>query len=687
MTLLTSCGQKAENPFYQKWGTPFEAPDFAKIKSAHYLPAFKKGIEEQKAEIAAITQNSEPATFANTIEAYEKSGGLLTKVQDVFFNLTSAHTNEELKKIEKEISPKLSAHADDIMLNAALFTRIKSVYQNADKKALSIEQNTLLTKIYKQFERGGANLPEDKKEAFKALNAELAKLNLEFENNVLEATNAFQLFVSDKAALTGLSEAQLEAAALAAKEAGKEGQYLFTLHKPSLIPFLQYADNRDLRKKMLMGYANMCTETFDNRGIASKMAKLRVERAKLLGYKNHAAYIMEPNMAKTPETVRDFLNKAWKPALKAAHKETKALQQLIYKEGKKFKLEAWDWWYYTEKLKKAKYDLSENDTRPYFQLEKVREGAFLLAKKLFGITFTELADMPKYHEDVKVFQVREADGKHIGVFYVDYFPRASKRGGAWMNSLRKQSGWLNERPTDPIIMNVSNFTKPTESAPSLLSIDEVETLFHEFGHALHGLLSRCQYSYLSGTATPRDFVEFPSQVMENWAMHPEILKLYAKHYQTGETIPEELVQKIDRAAKFNQGFTTVEYMSAALLDLDWHTLTEAIEHDAEDFEKQSMERIQLPSEIIVRYKTPYFRHIFAGGYSAGYYSYLWSQLLDADVFGAFQETNILSTKVASRLREQILEKGGSQDAMTLFQNFRGRAPQPSFLFKRKGLQE
>jgi peptidyl-dipeptidase Dcp len=681
---LVACNKTEENPFFVKWNTPFGVPPFDQIENKHYMPAFEKAIKENRAEIDAIANSTEAPTFANTIEAFEKSGKLLDKVQGVFYNLSGAHTNAEMKKMEKELAPKLSALSDDINLNAKLFQRIKSVFSKKAELKLTSEQEMLLNKIYKGFERGGANLPAEKQDEFRKINAELAKLQVQFGDNVLNATNAFKMYIDKKEDLAGLPAGVVEAAALSAKEDGKDGKWLFTIQKPSLIPFLQYSDKRELREKMFRGYVEKCTKSFDNRKIASKMAALRVKKANLLGFETHANFILDKNMAKNPETVYAFLDKIWEPALKAAKAEVKELQKMIKKEGKNFKLAAWDWWYYAEKLKKAKYDLSEEEIRPYFQLEKVRDGAFEVAKKLFGITFTELTNLPKYHPEVKTFEVKEADGTHIGIFYCDYFPRSSKRGGAWMNSIRKQSGWATKNSVDPVIMNVCNFTKPTATTPSLLSVDEVQTLFHEFGHALHGLLSKCKYNYLSGTSTPRDFVELPSQIMENWSMHPEVLKLYAKHYKTGKVIPQELINKIDKAGKFNQGFITTEYMSAAILDMDWHTMKEAKEVDAQKFEDASLNKMGLIDEIVVRYRSPYFRHIFAGGYSSGYYGYLWAALLDADAFAAFTETDLFNKEVAKKFRENILQKGGTVDAMEMYKNFRGREPQPEALLKRKG---
>ncbi len=690
--ILVSCNKeevkKVENvnPFFmEKWGTPFETPDFTKIKVEHYRPAFKEGLEQHNREIQAIANNSEEPTFQNTIEALENSGSLLRKVSNVFYNLTSADTNEEMQKIQGEMAPVLSKHMDEILLNDKLFARVKAVYEKKDSLNLTEEQKMVLEKYYKDFVRGGIDLPADKKEELKKINSELASLTIKFGDNVLAETNAFELVVKDKKDLAGLPEGVISAAKEEAAKRGYENAWVFTIQKPSLIPFLTYSEKRDLRKKMLMAYTHKGDNNnqYDNKEILSKIASLRVKRAKLLGYKTHADYVLEENMAKTPDNVYKMLYKLWKPGLKAAKLEVKELQKLIKKDGKKFKLQPWDWWYYAEKLKKAKYDLDEEQLKPYFKLENVRNGAFETAHKLYGITFEERHDIPVYHKDVKVFEVKDADGSHIGILYVDYFPRASKRGGAWMNAYRKQCV-VDGKEITPIVCNVCNFTKPTGDKPSLLTLEEVQTLFHEFGHALHGLLSKCTYRKVSGTDVPRDFVELPSQFMENFAVAPENLKSYAKHYKTGEPMPDELIKKIENAGHFNQGFITTEYLAAAFLDMDWHTLTTDKPQNAIEFENAAMKKIGLIPEIIVRYRSTYFSHAFSGGYSAGYYSYVWSAVLDADAFSAFQENGLFDQKTAKAFRDNILSKGGSVDPMVLYKNFRGRDPEITALLKRKG---
>ena len=685
--LFWACSKQGKNPFFSDYNTPFNTPPFEKIKEEHYLPAFNEGIKQQQKQIDAIANNSEVPTFKNTIEAIENSKPLLTKVRNVFYNMTSANTNDELQRIAKEVAPLLSKNRDDINLNEKLFKRVKAVYENKDKLNLSVEQNMLLEKYYKDFVRGGANLDEEKKGKLREINKELSVLTVQFGENILKENNVFELVIEKEEDLAGLPETVITGAAETAKEREHEGKWVFTLHKPSMIPFLQYSEKREFREKIFKAYINRGNNNneLDNKANSSRIATLRVEKAILLGYKTHADFVLENNMAKQPENVYELLNRLWVPALKIAKKEAKELQDMIYKEGKNFKLEAWDWWYYAEKLKKAKYDLDDEALRPYFKLENVRDGVFAVANKLYGIQFVEITDIPKYHEVVKVFEVKEADGSHIGILYTDYFPRASKRGGAWMNSFRKQSRQEGKEVT-PVICNVCNFSKPTGDKPALLSFEEVTTLFHEFGHALHGLLSNSTYKKLSGTSVPRDFVELPSQIMENWASEPEALKMYAKHYETGEVIPQELINKLKNASHFNQGFATVEYLAASFLDMDWHTLTEAKEYDALEFETNSLNKIGLIPEIVVRYRSPYFNHIFSGGYSSGYYSYIWAEVLDADAFEAFKETSLFDKKTAQAFRKNILEAGGTEDPMTLYKRFRGAEPKVEALLKRRGLR-
>jgi peptidyl-dipeptidase Dcp len=676
-----------ENPFFSEYDTPFGVPPFEKIQEEHYMPAFEEGIRQGEAEIRAIVDNPEAPTFENTIEALERSGELLSKAQYVFYNLLGANTNDTMQEIAKEASPLFSKYRDDILLNEDLFERVKAVNEQKGGLNLTTEQEKLLDKYYKDFVRGGANLDEEKKAELRQINEELSLLSLQFGDNVLKEDNDFYIILEGEEDLAGLPENVISAAAEAATELGYEGKWVITLHKPSWIPFLQYSERRDLREKIYKGYINRGDNDneYDNKNIASKMAALRVKRANLLGYKTHAHYVLEENMAKEPKNVYELLDQLWKPALGKAKEEAAEFQQMISDEGHDFKLESWDWWYYAEKVKKAKYDLDEEMTRPYFKLENVIDGVVTLSNKLFGITLVELEDMPKYHEDVKVFEVKDADGSHVGILYTDYFPRASKRGGAWMNNYREQYK-LDGKDIRPIICNVGNFSKPTAGNPSLLSLDEVSTLFHEFGHALHGMLSECTYERLSGTSVPRDFVELPSQIMENWAFEPEMLKIYARHYETGEPMPDELIEKIDKAGKFNQGFATTEYLAASYLDMDWHTLAKPEELDPIEFENKTFKRIGLIPEIISRYRSPYFRHIFSGGYSSGYYSYIWAEVLDADAFQAFKEKGLFDRKTGMSFREHILSKGGTEDPMELYVRFRGVEPKIEPLLEKRGLK-
>jgi len=673
------------NPLLADWTTPFQTPPFDAITETHYRPAFDAGMEAQKKEIEAIVSRPEAPTFANTLEALERSGVLLTRTANVFFALTQSNTNEAMQKIEAELAPILAKHQDDIVLNAKLFERIKAVQDQKAKFALTPEQARLLERTTKTFVRNGAALDEAKKAELRKVNEELAVLTQKFGQNVLSEDNGFSLVLDKKDDLSGLPADVATGAAETAKARKMEGKWVFTLHKPSCIPFFQYSSRRDLREKLFQAFISRGANgnPNDNRAALSKIAALRVTRANLLGYKTHADYVLDDTMAKTPLAVAKLLDQIWAPALATAKKEAAELQALMNKDGIAGPLHAWDWWYYAEKLKKAKYDLDDETLRPYFELKAVRQGAFDTANKLWGLTFTRRTDIPVYHPDVEVFEVKEADGTHVGILYSDYYPRPSKRGGAWSSALRTEK-ILNGTKITPIVYNVGNFTKPTAEKPSLITFEEAETLFHEFGHALHDLLSNVTYESLSGTNVPRDFVELPSQIMENWAADPDVIKTYAKHYKTGEPIPQGLVDKIKNASLFNQGFATVEYMSACYLDLDWHMLTEAKEQDATAFEAAAMKKLGLIPEIVVRYRSPYFQHIFSSGYSAGYYSYIWSEVLDADAFQAFKETSLFDAKTAKSYRDNILAKGGSEEPMALYKAFRGREPKVEPLLKRRG---
>ncbi len=693
--LTLACGPKEPtapvtdpnaNPFFSEWTAPFGTPPFDQIKPAHYMPAFQKGMDEQKAEVAAISGSAEPPTFANTLEALDRSGALLSKVNNVFGLYAGSNTDDEIQKVEQDVAPLLAKHGDDIVLDAKLFARVKSVYDQRETLSLNPEQARLLEKTYKDFVRSGAALDEAKKAELRAVNEELTVLSVKFGQNLLKEDNGFQLTLDKAEDLAGLPADVAAAAAEAAKAKGQEGKWVFTLHKPSCIPFFQYSAKRDLRQKLFQAFIRRGDNgnEADNKATAAKIAALRVKRANLLGYKTHADYVLEETMAKTPAGVYGLLDKIWPPALAMAKAEAKELEALLVKDGNAGPLQPWDWWYYAEKLKTAKYDLDDETLRPYFELKAVRQGAFDTATKLWGLTFTQRTDIPVYHPDVEVFEVKEADGTHVGILYSDYFPRPSKQGGAWSSALREQSVRDGQKIT-PIVFNVGNFTKPTAEKPSLLTFEEAMTLFHECGHALHDLLSDVTYETLAGTNVARDFVELPSQIMENWAGDSEVIKTYAKHYKTGAAIPQDLVDKIKKAGQFNQGFATVEYVAACLLDMDWHTLAKPEEKDAVAFENAAMKKIGLIPQIVVRYRTPYFSHIFAGGYSAGYYGYIWSEVLDKDAFEAFKEKGLFDPAAAKSYRDNILAKGNTREPMESYKAFRGREPKVEPLLKARGL--
>ena len=683
---LLACNQT--NPLLEQPNTPFGVPAFDKVKIEHYLPAFEEAIRQNKAEIDAIVNNEDAPTFENTIVALDRSGLLLDRVTGVFFNVLEADGNDEMNAIAEQVSPMLSELSDGIILNDALFQRVKAVYDEREQLGLNAEQMRLVTQTYKAFADNGANLPEDKKERLKEINQELSLLSLKFGNNVVAETNSDDVkrFITDEALLAGLPESAKAAAAEEAEAAGHPGEWLFTPKRTSFTPVLQYCENRELRKQLLMDYTtrgNHDNEN-DNKAVIIREMELRIERAKLFGYDNPADYILADCMAKNHQTVDAFLASVWAPSLEAAKREAAELQALLEQDLPGEKLQPWDWWFYAEKLRKAKYDLDEEELKPYFELNNVRKGAFGVATKLYGVQFEKLENMPVYNPEVEVFKVTEADGSLVGILYTDYFPRAGKRPGAWMNNILPQ--YIDAEGVDhrPVIINVGNFNKPTAGNPSLLSMDDVETLFHEFGHALHGLLSKAHYKSLSGTNTPRDFVELPSQFMENYAYEPEVLKTYAFHYKTGEVIPDELIEKINKASAFNQGFVTTELLSASILDMDFHELTSAESLDVNAFEAESLKKMGMIDEIIVRYRPTFYNHIFTTGYEAGYYSYTWSAVLDADAFAAFKETgDLFEAETAKRFRH-LLEQGGTRDAQELYLEFRGKEADPKYLLIRKG---
>ena len=689
--ILSSCNQKKEvkkdmnNPFFKEYTTPFQVPPFNEIKLEHYMPAIDAGIADQIAEIKAITDNKDEATFDNTILAFDVSGDLLNNVGNVFFNLNSANTNDEMQALAREITPKLSAHRDNIMLNKDLFKRVKAVYEKRNDLNLNAEQLRVVEKYYQDFERSGANLPEDKQAELRKLNDELSMAELKFGENALAETNKnFKLVIDNEADLKGLPADVVSAAADLAKADSLEGKWVFTLQKPSMLPFLQFSENRALREKLYKGYLMRGNNgnANDNKEVLGKLVKLREQKAKLLGFNNWAAYVVDVNMAKTPEKVNELLMKLWTPALERAKKERDDMQAMIDKEGGKFKLDMWDWWFYAEKVRKAKYDLDEAQLKPYFKLENVIDGMIYTANKLYGIKFIKRTDLPIYDPEVMTYEVQEADGKHIGIFYMDFHPRAGKSNGAWCTSFRSQA-YKDGKMITPVVSIVCNFTRPSGDVPALLSFDEVTTLFHESGHALHALFTDGPYRRTAGSV-PNDFVELPSQIMENWASEPEVLRVYAKHYNTGEVIPQQLITKLEKSAQFNQGFETVELLAASMLDMDWHTIP--FTGDVEAFEKASMDKIGLIKEIAPRYRSTYFSHIFSGGYSAGYYVYTWAAVLDADAFDAFKQSgNIFNPEIAARFRT-LLTKSGSDEGMTIYKNFRGQEPSIEPLLKRKGLK-
>ena len=674
------------NLLLEEWDTPFGVPPFDRIASEDYLPAIRAGMAEQDREIDAIVNNPEPATFENTIEALERSGKLLSRSNRVFNALDGAHSNEVIKETGKILAPELSAHGDNISLNKDLFERVLAVYEQRDDIDLTAEQEHLLNETHKQFVRSGANLPDEAQNRLREINSELAELSQKFQDNVLTETNEFELLVTDRADLGDLPD---NLVALAADEAKRRGHdcecWAFTVQRPSIEPFLQFSPNRDMRKILFDAYAMRGDNDneADNKTTVTRVVQLRAERAALMGYESHAHFVLSDNMAENPDNVYSLIDQIWKPALRVSKQERADLAAMMRADGIDDRLRGWDWRYYTEKVRKAKYDLDDSELLPYFEVNAVRDGVFALATELFGLQFEPRTDLPVWHPDQQVFEVKEADGSHLAILYMDFFSRESKRGGAWMSALRSQSNI--DGFVTPIITNNFNFPAPAGDEPSLITLTNAETLFHEFGHALHGMFSNVTYESLSGTNTPRDFVEFPSQVMENWMRTPQVLGMFAKHYETGEPMPQELVDKINASSKFNQGFMTVEKLAATYLDMAYHTLdsTEAVEPRA--FENTAMADIGLIDEIIPRYRSGYFQHIFSGGYSSGYYSYTWSEVLDADAFGAFKETDVLDKETAARYREEILSKGGTRPGMELYKNFRGREPRIEPLLEKLGL--
>ena len=697
LIFIVSCKQETKNPFFQEWETAYEVPPFLDIKNEHYMPAFEQGMKENLEEIEMIVNNPEVPTFANTIEELERSGKLLSRVQRVFSNLASSNTNTELQELQRELSPMLSAHFDKISLNEGLFKRVDAIWQNRENLSLTSEQAKLLNDTRKGFVRSGALLDEDQKERISKINSEISELSTEFGQNLLAETNGFELIL-EASDLDGLSDDVIAASADAAsqrmnsldsdeeKEKYKD-KYVFTPHRSSMYPFLTESTRRDLREKLYNSYIMRGDNDNekDNKKIAAQIAKLRAERAQIMGYESHAHFVLDNNMLKSPKEVYDLLNKLWEPALKRAKAEVADMQAVADAEGQNFKIAAWDWWHYAEKVRKQKYDLDESAIKPYLSLDNVLQGVFNTTKQLWGLNFTEIFDIDLYHPDARIWEVTDRDGSHLGIFIGDYFTRSNKRGGAWMSSFKGQSNF--DGVERPIVVNVCNFPAPVGDNPALLSFDNVVTLFHEFGHAMHGILTNVNYGSMAGTSGPRDFIELPSQLLEHWASEPQVLKSFATHYKTGKPIPDELIKKLLNASKFNQGFINTEYLAASFLDMDWHTISADDDlKDADLFEIESMKKIGLIGEIIPRYRTTYFAHIFSGGYSSGYYSYVHAAVLDSDAFEAFKEVgNVFDQNLASKLRSNIYSMGSTEEAMDLFVKFRGRKPVIEPLLKVRGL--
>lgn len=684
--VLTACNQqevKNDNPFFAEFDTPFGVPPFDLIKIEHYMPAIEEGMKQEKAEIEAILTNPDPPTFENTIVAYTRTGSFLNKVTPILYGLNSANTTPEIQALVKELSPIMSAHNDEIRLDPRLFARIKAVYEQKDDLSLESDQLYLLENLYNGFVRNGANLEGEAKEELKEINKQLSSLGVQFSQNLLGETNAYKLIIEDENDLKGLPESVRTAGAEAAKRDSMDGKWVYTTQRSSMYPFLTYCQNRELRKQIYTAYTMRGDNDNerDNKNICEEVFNLRVRKAKLLGYKSHADLVLSTRMAKTSERVYDLLDQVWWPALEVAKKEVKEMQEIVYAEGNDFKIEAWDWWYYAEKVRAAKYNFEDAQIRPYFSRQNVQEAIFYVANKLYGITFTEIKDIPLPHPDAFAHEVKEADGTTIGVLYQDYYSRASKRGGAWCGSYRSYKIDDDGNKTIPIVTFVTNASGPIGDAPALMSLDNVTTVFHEFGHALDGLFSNVRYQT---TFRARDFTELPSQIMEHWATHPEVLKVYAKHYETGEVIPDELIEKIQNSSLFNQGFITVEFVAAALLDMEYHSLTGERDIDIRAYEKEFFSKRKLIPEIAPRYRTTYFSHII-GGYSAGYYSYLWSGVLDNDAFEAFNETSLFDQEKAQSFRKNILEPNGLMDPLEMYVNFRGREARIEPLLRSRGL--
>lgn len=686
---VTGCSNDAmhTNPFLTSYDTPYEIPPFDKISYDDYLPALDAGIAQKKEQIEAIVSNPDEATFDNTIMPLERSGEILERVAMVFYALDESNSSPEMVEIAETFYPKYSQFADEMTMNDGLFARIKHVYENRD--SLDADQKRAVEDYYRDFVRNGALLSDASKEELKKVNTELANLYLTFNKNLLNATNAFEIVVEDSLRLAGLPASSIAQAADEAKTRNMEGKWVFTLHAPSRLPLLQYAADRELRREMYQGYTTLAFDgEYSNQAVINKILRARAQKAQLLGFKDFGSYMTDNVMAKTPENAEELLMKIWRPAVKRVKQEVAEMQALADREGADFKIAPWDYYYYSEKVRQDKYDLDENEVRQYFPLDSVRNGIFTMARRLYGIEFTEMPDAPKYYPEVTVYDVTDAEsGEHIAVFMTDYFPRASKRQGAWMSEFK--GSWQNEDGTSsrPIIYNVGNFSRPTGDTPALLTLDEVETMFHEFGHGLHGMLSDVRLKSQAGTNVDRDFVELPSQIHEHWAVEPELLKVYARNWKTGETIPDALIEKLVAAGTHGQGFATAELAGAALLDLKYGHLNPDSDIDIAAFEAQVAKELGMPAELTYRYRSPYFKHVFGSdGYASGYYTYLWAEVLDADGFEYFKEKGIFDPETANKFRENVLEKGGSVDPMELYINFRGQAPSVDALLRNRGLE-
>lgn len=675
-----------KNPLLEKFDTPFGTPPFDKIRDEHFKPAFEAALREARAETDRIKQATGAPTFANTVEALERAGERLGTVSTIFFNLESAHTNDRMQQIALEVSPLLTEFSNDISLNDSLFRRVKAVYAQKETLDLTPEQSRLLEERYKSFVRNGADLTDRDKEEYRRITAELADLELRFGQNVLAATNAYALHLTDPADLAGLPAYAVEAGAAEAKARGLEG-WVYTLHAPSMLPFMQFAENRGLREKMWRAYNSRAFDggPHDNQAIVKRIAELRLRKANLLGYPTHAAYVLDDRMAKTPEKVNGFLNELLEKSLPYARAEVDAIRAYAASKGLQGELMPWDFSFYSEKYKQEKYALNDELLKPYFRLENVEKAVFLLAGKLYGLSFRQNRDIPVYHPDVKAYEVHDRDGRFLAVLYLDYFPRESKRGGAWMTSYR-ETRVRDGREERPFVSVVTNFTKPTANTPSLLTFNEVTTILHEFGHALHGMLAEGTYASLTGTNVTWDFVELPSQIMENWATEKEFLDLWAAHYQTGEKMPQELIDKIVASRNYLSGYQSVRQISFGMNDMAWHTITAPVEVSAGEYERQATARTRLLPAVEGTAFSPSFSHIFAGGYSAGYYSYKWAEVLEADAFSLFREKGIFDAETADSFRRNILSKGDLEPAMDLYVKFRGREPDIRALFDKLGMK-